>query len=59
MARILIVVGLVLALGSTAFAQTPNITPTETLSEKVNQLFAKWDKPDTPGCALAVIKDVQ
>jgi CubicO group peptidase (beta-lactamase class C family) len=51
------VVGLALALGSTAFAQTPSLTPEETLAEKVNQLFAQWDKPDTPGCALAVIKD--
>ena len=27
------------------------------LTEKVDQLFAEWDKPDSPGCALAVIKD--
>ncbi len=25
--------------------------------EKVDELFAKWDKPDSPGCALGVIKD--
>jgi CubicO group peptidase (beta-lactamase class C family) len=57
MPRILLAVGLVLALGATAFAQTPNVIPTETLAEKVDQLFAQWDKPDAPGCALAVIKD--
>ena len=24
---------------------------------KVDQIFAKWDKPDSPGCALAVVKE--
>jgi len=28
-------------------------------TERVDVLFAKWDKPDSPGCALAVIKDGQ
>ena len=27
------------------------------LEEKVDRLFVAWDKPDSPGCALAVIKD--
>lgn len=27
------------------------------LTAKVDELFAEWDKPDSPGCALAVIKD--
>ena len=26
-------------------------------TDKVDDLFAAWDKPDSPGCALAVIKD--
>ena len=26
---------------------------------RVDALFAKWDKPDSPGCALAFIKDAQ
>src|SRR5205823_5439772 len=26
-------------------------------SAKVDKIFAKWDKPDSPGCAVAVIKD--
>src|SRR5215510_12513678 len=26
-------------------------------NEKVDNLFARWDKPDSPGCALAVIRD--
>lgn len=28
-------------------------------AEKVDALFAQWNKPDSPGCALAVIKDGQ
>ena len=27
------------------------------LNEKVDQIFAEWDKPDSPGCALAVIQN--
>jgi CubicO group peptidase (beta-lactamase class C family) len=30
-----------------------------TLVTKVDQLFAQWDKADSPGCALAVVKDGQ
>ena len=26
-------------------------------TNKVDKLFAPWDKPDAPGCALAIIKD--
>jgi CubicO group peptidase (beta-lactamase class C family) len=29
------------------------------LTQKVDQLFKQWDKPDSPGCALGVIKDGQ
>lgn len=28
-------------------------------SNKIDALFAQWNKPDSPGCALAVIKDGQ
>jgi CubicO group peptidase (beta-lactamase class C family) len=27
------------------------------LTDKVDELFAKWNKPDSPGCSLAVIQD--
>src|SRR5688572_24539341 len=27
------------------------------LTKKVDQLFATWDKPESPGAAVAVIKD--
>ncbi|HEV2762178.1 MAG TPA: serine hydrolase domain-containing protein [Pyrinomonadaceae bacterium] len=28
----------------------------ETLSQKTDRLFARWDNPDSPGCALAVVR---
>jgi CubicO group peptidase (beta-lactamase class C family) len=31
--------------------------PDAALSNQVDKLFAPWDKPDSPGCALAVVKD--
>lgn len=30
---------------------------TDSLTEKVDQLFVFWDKPDSPGCALGIIQD--
>jgi len=33
------------------------VTPTFTLSSKVDKLFSKWDRPDSPGCALGIIKE--
>ena len=38
---------------TTATAQTAE----DPLQKKVDQLFATWDKPDSPGAAIAVIKD--
>ncbi|MFP4082383.1 MAG: serine hydrolase domain-containing protein [Candidatus Aminicenantes bacterium] len=29
----------------------------ESLTDQVDKLFSEWDKPDSPGCALAIIKD--
>jgi len=36
---------------------TGSSTLADELTGKVDQLFAKWDKPDSPGCALVVVKD--
>ena len=33
------------------------MTTHETLEAKVNQLFAEWERPDSPGAALAVTRD--
>jgi CubicO group peptidase (beta-lactamase class C family) len=42
-----------------ALSQTPSAAPAEPPAAGVDQLFAQWDKPDTPGCALAVIEGGQ
>ena len=31
--------------------------PMASITEQVDQVFAAWDKPDSPGCALAVMRD--
>ncbi len=28
-------------------------------TDKVDELFADWDKPDSPGCAIGIIQDGQ
>jgi CubicO group peptidase (beta-lactamase class C family) len=34
-----------------------NPTPAESVTARVDKLFAQWDKPDSTGCALGIIKD--
>jgi CubicO group peptidase (beta-lactamase class C family) len=29
----------------------------DNLTDRVDKIFAIWDKPDSPGCALAIVKD--
>ena len=52
-------VALALALCEGGFTRVPSSqsASSETITARVDQLFAQLDKPDTPGCALAVIKD--
>jgi CubicO group peptidase (beta-lactamase class C family) len=50
-----------IALATSLFVATqaqsgPGDSPTP-LNEKVDELFAQWDKPESPGCALGVIMD--
>ncbi|MFO0985337.1 MAG: serine hydrolase domain-containing protein, partial [Planctomycetota bacterium] len=33
--------------------------PSDVSSDQVDRLFARFDKPDSPGCAIAVVKDGQ
>src|SRR5262249_23688565 len=44
--------------GLMAAAQTKSESA-DSVTKKVDSVFARFDKPDSPGCALAVIKDSQ
>jgi CubicO group peptidase (beta-lactamase class C family) len=57
MKKLLVSITLALALLTATLAQTSLTGSTGQLNEKVDKLFAQWDKPDSPGCALGVIKD--
>lgn len=46
-----------LALLPVTLAQTSQNGSSGQLNEKVDKLFAQWDKPDSPGCSIGVIKD--
>jgi CubicO group peptidase (beta-lactamase class C family) len=48
LSRILVVLLMLSAIG-TIFA--------EDKTERVDKIFAFWDKPESPGCALAIVKD--
>lgn len=51
--RLFLAVSLVCCLVTIALAQNTE----DPLPKKVDQLFAAWDKPESPGAAIAVIKD--
>jgi CubicO group peptidase (beta-lactamase class C family) len=57
MKKFLAPITLALALLTATFAQTSSTGSPDQLNEKVDKLFSQWDKPDSPGCALGVIKD--
>ncbi|MCI0387903.1 MAG: beta-lactamase family protein, partial [Acidobacteria bacterium] len=42
---------------SIALAQTTPANAQSDITARVDQIFARWDRPDTPGCALGVIRD--
>jgi CubicO group peptidase (beta-lactamase class C family) len=52
----LILLALALSLLTVTLAQT-HLGSSNQLNEKVDKLFTQWDKPDSPGCSLGVIKE--
>jgi CubicO group peptidase (beta-lactamase class C family) len=57
MKKFLVPITLALALLTAILAQTSLTGSPDQLNEKVDKLFSQWDKPDSPGCALGIIKD--
>lgn len=57
MKKVLVSMAMAMALGAATWAQANLTGSLNQLNEKVDKLFAQWDKPDSPGCALGVIKD--
>lgn len=55
MLRVLLTFVLASALCPAASAQAP--PPAGPTAAEVDKIFAQWDKPNTPGCALAVLRD--
>lgn len=56
--RLTILALLTLFLAPSSFGQSSSDNSgAMALTKKVDALFAQWDKPDSPGCALGVIKD--
>jgi len=47
-----------LVVSTLAPAQTPAVTQPD-LTEQVDKVFQKWNRTDSPGCALSVMKDGQ
>jgi CubicO group peptidase (beta-lactamase class C family) len=48
---------LTFTLFSIVSAQTPAAGAQSDIATRVDQLFARFDRPDSPGCALGIIKD--
>ena len=43
--------------GQETRAAKVTLSPAESVTARVNKLFAQWDKSDSPGCALGIVKD--
>ncbi|HEY5883418.1 MAG TPA: serine hydrolase, partial [Pyrinomonadaceae bacterium] len=64
MRKVVLFIFLVCAFSPVAFSQARADGPIDqaaekSLTDKVDQLFAQWDKADSPGCALGVIRNGQ
>jgi CubicO group peptidase (beta-lactamase class C family) len=64
MRKVVLFILLVCAFSPVAFPQAPadgliDQAAQKSLTDKVDQLFGQWDKPDSPGCAVGVIRDGQ
>jgi CubicO group peptidase (beta-lactamase class C family) len=46
-------------LGILVFCVLASLLAADTLPEQVDKLFAPWDRSDSPGCALGIIRDGQ
>jgi CubicO group peptidase (beta-lactamase class C family) len=57
MKRILVALLLIFVSGSAALSQVARNSSSDQTAARVGAIFARWNKPDSPGCALAVIKD--
>ncbi|MGH9554522.1 MAG: serine hydrolase, partial [Terriglobales bacterium] len=64
--RVMLVVGLVVitpvllaveAGQSTKRGQSRKATPDRSITAQVDRMFGKWDKPDSPGCAVGVFRE--
>jgi CubicO group peptidase (beta-lactamase class C family) len=53
----IILVGLVLLVPFAAAQSKDEGSQPDSINARVDKLFALWDKPESPGCSLAVIKD--
>ena len=57
MKRMVLAVAVILTLGPAALSQVGAAAASDQTAARVDALFAKWNKADSPGCALAVIKE--
>src|SRR5262245_28889190 len=57
MRRIMAPFGLFLVCSLASLAQSPVRTASKSSNDQVDALFKQWNKSDSPGCVLGVIKD--
>jgi CubicO group peptidase (beta-lactamase class C family) len=57
MKKFLVSTSLALALFAANVGQTSLSGSEAKLNENVDKLFAQWDQPESPGCALGIVRD--
>ncbi len=64
MRKLVLLVALIYTFSPMAFPQARsdalvNQAAQKSLTDKIDRLFVEWNEPNSPGCALGVIKDGQ
>ena len=57
MKRLAIVLGLLVAVGAAVFVARAGRRPAESSSARVDEIFAQWNRPDSPGCSVGISRD--
>lgn len=57
MKRLAIVLGLLVGVGAAVFVARAGRRPAESSSARVDEMFAQWNRPDSPGCSVGVSRD--
>src|SRR5687768_7155912 len=55
----LLLVAFLLGTGGAGFGEEPSPKLPAGVTDRIDALFAKWNRPDSPGCSVGIVRDGQ